>query len=96
MIGANLYNHMQLFQICCTAEGAFSSLFLLIILKMEGAFKLIAACFKGNSSSSAAAVVPQELCKGNNDKKKEKLGAKTQKAPIPTSYFPLGSNLSRL
>ena len=65
---------------------------------MEGAFKLIAACFKGNSSSSAAAVVPQEeSCNGiNNDKKKEKLGAKTQKAPIPTSYFPLGSNFSRL
>ena len=76
MIGANLYNHMQLFQICCTVEGALSCLLLLIILKMEGAFKLIAACFKGNSSSSAAAVVPHESCKGiHNDKKKEKLGA---------------------
>nr|ABK23554.1 unknown [Picea sitchensis] len=69
---------------------------------MEGAFKLIAGCFKPVANSqvspiSSSAAAPKESCKGN-EKKKEK-GAKSKKgcnAPIPTSYFPLGSNLSRL
>jgi len=58
---------------------------------MKGAFKVIAGCFKGQSSS----YLPNESCKGNEKKKKEE-GAKSKKAPVPTSYFPLGSNLSRL
>ena len=83
-------------------EGAFKLI--------SGCFKPVANSHVFPISSSVAS--PKESCKENdknkekgvkksykeNEKKKEK-GVKSNKgskAPIPISYFPLGSNLSRL